>query len=425
MLHISPSVGSSLATLFLLLALLLSTVNGDDTTESPSVDFKISTITSLADLPPLPRRVLKWSPFDVERWLNVTVGYPELSFIVRKYLIDGPTLVNMNNIEQVFSPTTIAPVRSGGSSSSSSDKPLHPAQVAKLKAHQKMLRGQCACEGDFASSSSSTSRYDNLNFWTYLDYSSVSTTFHVTAAALAPRFGLISAYLFDRPLLCCALATPTGTDLEMAAAESVMSAGDVEISTSSTSSSPSLYASPCGHSASLCAATPSILTTVVTILFPWTVMIWHGLLRSFSPHPFITIVWFLACLTLQVSEVFTVYRIAQMVKSGEVQLTEVLKEELFWGYLHWLFWGPTAAALVVGYFFPHWCSYMILLALTVLAGVNVVTFVLNVVGSLGFGSGNSADENGERQQQRQQQHGASSPTSNAQGQNRSSASSMD
>lgn len=392
----------------LLLAILTTLVVLSSSSSSPifasagngktNNDNSVVIKTSLSDLPPLAKRVLKWSPFEVQLWMNVTVGYPELSSIVKMFLIDGPTLVNMKNIEKVFGPN------------------LHPAQEAKLIAHQKMLRRECACGGGAGDeSSASSSAVDaHRSYWTYLEYSSLSTTFHLTAVALAPRFAFFSVWFWDKPLLCCALAVPTTADLESHAVDEeiqmMMSSsntvnGNTKEGTSTTSASISFYNSPCGVSEQLCSETPSFMTVIIAFFFPWVLMFWHGLLRSFWPHPFISVVWILACFVLQISEVITVYHLFGMIRRKEVSAWDVLKHEVFYGYLDWMFWAPISASIVIGYFLPHWMSYLVLLALTVLAGSNIFTFVWNVLTSMGFvGSGNN-QEQPQPQSNGNEQHG--------------------
>ncbi len=105
----------------------------------------------------------------------------------------------------------------------------------------------------------------------------------------------------------------------------------------------------------------------------------------------------LAALVLQISEIAMVVNVWGMVRRGELSIKEVLMEELVYGYTHWMFWGPLSLSLVVGYFLPHWFSYFVLLGLTVLAGSNILTFTLNVLGSLGYGSNNSKTPGEEKQ----------------------------
>ena len=300
---------------FAIVTITIATTSAEKEFLSSSSSSKAA--VSLSDLPPLPQKVLQWSPTDAERWMNITVGYPELSIIIRKYLIDGPTLLNLNNIERVFS------------TSSSKRDSLHPAQIAKLRAHQRILRSQSPeCGGSCSASSASGV---NNNFWTFLSYSSLSTTFHLTTLVVAPRFGFFSALFFDRPLLCCALATPSSTDLEQEYSEKIM---DAEISTSSSSSSSDttsenglLVVSPCAYPSSVCEASPSIFSSIIYFCFPFASMIWYGVLRAMCPHPFIALGWFFACLCHQIAELFTFFRIFQMLRAKEVTIGTVLKEE--------------------------------------------------------------------------------------------------
>lgn len=377
--------------LLLLLAGLIVIISSFVSSSTPSSEANVltsSSFVSLSDLPPLPRKVLQWSPRDVERWMNITVGYPELSVIIRKYLIDGPTLLNLNNIEEVFTLKT-------KNRNQQQQERLHPAQIAKIKTHQRILRSQSPeCGGSCSSSSSSSGNL--LSFWSYLSYSSVSTTFHLTGLVVAPRVAFFSALIFDRPLLCCALATPTSTDVENDYANQLSSASEQSAGVSSEDSA--LVVSPCGYPSSVCDASPSILTSIIYFCFPFFSILWYGALRAMCPHPFIALAWFFACLCHQVAELFTFFRIYQLLRAKEVTVATVLKEEFVLAFLHWLFWGPCLVALFVGYLLPHWCSYILLLALTGVALWSSISFVMEFLRAF-VGSASSSAAPDQQQQQ--------------------------
>ena len=179
---------------------------------------------------------------------------------------------------------------------------------------------------------------------------------------------------------------------------------------SSDESTTSLSVSPCGYSDSVCASTPSIFTTLFYFLFPFASMIWYGVLRSMCAHPFIGLAWFFACVCHQIAELFTFFRIFQMLRAKEVTIGTVLKEELVFGYLHWLFWGPCLIALFTGYLLPNWCSYIVLLVLTGVALWSSLSFVLEFLRGIAGppananpnnngGAENSSNTTGEQQQQ--------------------------
>ncbi|CCW67961.1 unnamed protein product [Phytomonas sp. Hart1] len=120
--------------------------------------------------------VLEWSVNEVVEWMNNTIGYAEYSDYVRKHLIDGPTLLEMEPVDfESFFPIT---------------SPLH---VIKIQAHIKLLRGQCSCHD-------ATIITGMHSFWTYMKHHNVRTWVEGTTALYFSRITMLSAYLFDHQL---------------------------------------------------------------------------------------------------------------------------------------------------------------------------------------------------------------------------------
>jgi hypothetical protein len=313
-----------------------------------------------ADLPPAPSEVLHWSALDVERWMSSTIGYPELATSVRTYLIDGPTLLSMD-VDGVF-------------------RGLHPAQSAKLRAHQQLLRGQCVCDSARV-----------VDVWAFLRYSAASTAFHATSAALSPRVGVLSALFFDRGLLCCTIggASQLDADAEAAALLARSVAGGT-VSDGGGGGGGVERVLPCGLSRASCDASPGWLTLALSLVLPWSVMLWH-VLRAAWVHPFFAAVWAPACVSMQLSEAFMLYRFYRGVHGGHVTVREIVLDELR-GFASPFFFVPLPLSLLVGYFLPHWASYVVLLALTALAASNVASFTWHIVTSFFGGEKPAANE---------------------------------
>ncbi|CCW61744.1 unnamed protein product [Phytomonas sp. EM1] len=117
--------------------------------------------------------VLQWSVSDVVQWMNHTIGYAEYSNYIRKHLIDGPTLLEMEPADfESFFPIT---------------SPLH---VIKIQAHIKLLRGQCSCHN-------TTTITGKRDFWAYMKRHSVRTWVEGTTALYFSRVAMLTTYLFD------------------------------------------------------------------------------------------------------------------------------------------------------------------------------------------------------------------------------------
>ncbi|CAD2218258.1 hypothetical protein AGDE_06209 [Angomonas deanei] len=125
-------------------------------------------------LPFVAKPVLKWSVRDVELWMNYTVGYAEYSAYLRKNLVDGVTLLEMEAADF----ESYLPIQS----------PLHSI---KIGAHLKLLKGLCTCRA----SESVTS-----DFWSYMRQYPKRTWILGATANFFPRTAMLSAYLFDHDL---------------------------------------------------------------------------------------------------------------------------------------------------------------------------------------------------------------------------------
>jgi hypothetical protein len=113
-----------------------------------------------------PDSVSEWTPEDVETWVNRTIGYPEYSPIVRRHLIDGPTLL-MIDVDKAF-------------------EPKHHIHSAKFRAHIDILRGRCVCP--------QTVSHD---LWSYFGAHTEFVFRLGSTVAFLPRTGLLYVYLYD------------------------------------------------------------------------------------------------------------------------------------------------------------------------------------------------------------------------------------
>ncbi len=112
--------------------------------------------------------VLKWTVNDVEAWMNNTLGYPEYSILVRKHVVDGPTLLALQYDDLVESFAL-----------------AHPLHLVKLRAHLTILKSQCLCE---------VKTYD---FWSLLKAKHDKVYVSGSAAIFTPRVAMLYSYFFD------------------------------------------------------------------------------------------------------------------------------------------------------------------------------------------------------------------------------------
>ena len=366
--HYPVAASTSWRCLALLSAIALCAAVASPCAASASAPADAFTLEVPLDLPPLPRHVASWSVDDVERWLNITIGYPEYAPAVRMHLIDGPTLLTIADMRDAF--------------------PSAPAvHVAKLTAHQQLLRGQCLC------ARGSTDR----NIWTYFRYSTASTAFHLTMTVFAPRIGFASAYLFDRPLLCCAVGGGGGGgDADSHVAQELFDQ-HVGRAASGAVGGAVVAESPCGASASACAAAPSVLVTLLSLLVPYAVLVYNSF-AALSAHPIAATLWAVAFLGMQLTELLQVAGYVAAWRDGDaVPLRDIAKSALL------SFVSPVVAlvpaALVIGWLVPGgWVAYSVLAAVSAVNVAFVARFLFNFIGAF-FHSATGSDESGEQQQQ--------------------------
>lgn len=387
----------------LLLLLSLSSVSAADG-GAAAAEQEFIVLDAPADLPPLPRHVLKWTVDDVQRWMTITIGYPELVPHIKAFLIDGPTLLALN-VEKVFGSDSTA--SSSSNAAAAAAAVIHPAQLAKLKAHQQILRGQCACGGGaFSGSAVATS------ISAYLQNAGGSSLFHLALAAFAPRVGFLTLYFFDAPLMCCIFGSSVAAG-DAAALEELerlyVAAGASSSSRSSSNNNRKVIEAdtvyPCGMQSSpsndlMCSRAPSWLLTLFALATPFGLFFWLGL-GVFWSHPFLGSVWIFAFAVMQVIEVLHIVEFVFAVRErgfGAISIKEMVME-FFADFKNPLFL-LVPAGLLVGRYGAAWMSYGLLLVLTGVVGYLLLRIVLNVVGGFLPKGGPGAGEG----QQQQQQH---------------------
>ncbi|RNF24095.1 uncharacterized protein Tco025E_02652 [Trypanosoma conorhini] len=126
--------------------------------------------------------VKDWSVQDVAYWMNHTVGYAEFSGYVRKYLVDGPTLLQLepSDFEEHF------PVENA-------------IQVVKLAAHLKLLKGLCLC---------ATEDDAVVDFWSYFRRENFRVWVVGGTAVFFPRLAMLYTFFFDDALYRLLVGVP-------------------------------------------------------------------------------------------------------------------------------------------------------------------------------------------------------------------------
>ncbi|EAN84082.1 hypothetical protein C3747_41g77 [Trypanosoma cruzi] len=142
--------------------------------------------------------VQEWSVPDVEYWMNHTVGYAEFGKYVRKYLVDGPTLLEMEpaDFEEHF--------------------PVDNAiQVVKLTAHMKLLKGFCLC---------GAAERAIMDFWSYFAKENFRVWVVGGTAVFFPRLAMLYTFFFDDELykLLVGVPVPQASALSTAALDVVL-----------------------------------------------------------------------------------------------------------------------------------------------------------------------------------------------------------
>lgn len=146
-----------------------------------------TTVSPIAKKP-----VREWSVSDVEYWMNHTVGYAEYTTFLRKYVVDGLTLLQMEAADfEEFLPL------------------VNAIQVVKLKAHLNVLKGLCTC-GD---------EDKVMDLWRYFKQENFRVWVVGMTSLFFPRVGMLYTFLFDDELyrLLVGVSAPQSEALDAAA----------------------------------------------------------------------------------------------------------------------------------------------------------------------------------------------------------------
>ncbi|RNF00567.1 hypothetical protein TraAM80_07500 [Trypanosoma rangeli] len=205
--------------------------------------------------------VKNWSVHDVEYWMNHTVGYAEFSGYVRKYLVDGPTLLGMEpaDFEEHF------PVENA-------------IQVVKLISHVKLLKGLCLCD---------TEEEAVVDFWSYFRKENFRVWVVGGTAVFFPRLAMLYTFFLDSELYTLLLGVPT----PQASALSAAAQGALNVATRTVSFSRTLlYILSFAVAPELFLAYEAAYLSL-TNYFIMPVFVVHFIIQAFNSYTFLLFCW--------------------------------------------------------------------------------------------------------------------------------------